>query len=202
MRAAASRAAPRVRVVRPLKRSCTSPSSWMRGVHDDDVVGDLGDDAQVVRDRDDRAAELALERFIRSRSAPVVTSSAVSARRRSEVGVVDERHRDHHALAHAAGELVRVVVDARWSAARDADRLQELDCARLAAAFVTSWWRMTASRAAPRSCAPGSGGHRILKIIAISLPRMSEASWLIRSGFRPSTSPRRWRSSSCGCSGP
>ena len=29
-----------------------------------------------------------------------------------QLGVVDERHRDHHALAHAAGELVRVGVDA------------------------------------------------------------------------------------------
>ena len=28
-----------------------------------------------------------------------------------QVGVPRERHRDHHALAHAAGELVRVVVE-------------------------------------------------------------------------------------------
>ena len=33
----------------------------LRRVHDDDVVGDLGDDAEVVRDHDDRAAELLLE---------------------------------------------------------------------------------------------------------------------------------------------
>ena len=39
-------------------------------------------------------------------SSAVVGSSAISS-----VGVVDERHRDHHPLAHAAGELVRVVVD-------------------------------------------------------------------------------------------
>ena len=57
-----------------------------------------------------------------------------------QVGIVDERHRDHHALAHAAGELVRVVVDAPLGA-RDADRLQQLDCARAAAALVeTSRW--------------------------------------------------------------
>ena len=37
-----------------------------------------------------------------------------------ELGVVDQRHRDHHALAHAARELVRVVVDALLGA-RDPD---------------------------------------------------------------------------------
>ena len=29
-----------------------------------------------------------------------------------ELGIAGERHRDHHALAHAAGELVRIVVEA------------------------------------------------------------------------------------------
>ena len=41
-------------------------------------------------------------------SSAVVGSSAISS-----VGVAGERHRDHRALAHAAGELVRIVVDAR-----------------------------------------------------------------------------------------
>ena len=40
-------------------------------------------------------------------SRAVVGSSAISS-----VGVVDQRHRDHRPLAHAAGELVRVVVEA------------------------------------------------------------------------------------------
>ena len=54
-----------------------------------------------------------------------------------DLRVVDERHRDHHALAHAARELVRVVVDALVGA-RDLDLLQELDRLRRASFFETS----------------------------------------------------------------
>ena len=67
-------------------------------------------------------------RSIRARiCAWVVTSSAVvgsSAISRS--GSLIERHRDHHALAHAARELVRVVVDPALGA-RDADLLEQLE---------------------------------------------------------------------------
>ena len=54
-------------------------------------------------------------------SSAVVGSSATIRR-----GLGAERQRDHHALAHAAGELVRIVVDALLGAG-DADLLQELD---------------------------------------------------------------------------
>ena len=40
-------------------------------------------------------------------SSAVVGSSAISSR-----GIAGQRHRDHDALAHAAGELVRIFVDA------------------------------------------------------------------------------------------
>jgi hypothetical protein len=40
-------------------------------------------------------------------SSAVVGSSAISS-----FGIAGQRHGDHHALAHAAGELVRIVVDA------------------------------------------------------------------------------------------
>ena len=43
-----------------------------------------------------------------------------------QLGVAGERHGDHHALAHAAGELVRVVVDAPLGV-RDVHELQHLD---------------------------------------------------------------------------
>ena len=43
-----------------------------------------------------------------------------------EPGIAGERHGDHDALAHAAGELVRVVLDARGGG-RNADHLQQLD---------------------------------------------------------------------------
>ena len=73
-----------------------------------------------------------------------------------QVGVVDERHRDHHALAHAARELVRVVVDPALGA-RDADRLQQLERARPARlASTRPGGGGSPRRAARRSCAPGS----------------------------------------------
>ena len=43
-----------------------------------------------------------------------------------ERGVHHERHRDHDALAHAAGELVRILVRA-LRGRRDADGLEHLD---------------------------------------------------------------------------
>ena len=43
-----------------------------------------------------------------------------------QLGVVDQRHRDHHALAHAARELVRVGVDAP-ARLGDADEPEHLD---------------------------------------------------------------------------
>jgi hypothetical protein len=45
--------------------------------------------------------------------------------------VARDRHRDHHALVHAAGHLVRVVVHAR-SGGWDADLLQQFDRVSLA----------------------------------------------------------------------
>ena len=42
------------------------------------------------------------------------------------VGVVRDRHRDHRPLAHAAGVLVRVLVDA-LARVRDADEVEQLD---------------------------------------------------------------------------
>ncbi len=43
-----------------------------------------------------------------------------------QLGLVGQRHRDHHALAHAARELVRVRVDAP-ARVGDADQLEQLD---------------------------------------------------------------------------
>ncbi len=40
--------------------------------------------------------------------------------------IAGKRHRDHHALAHTAGELVRILIDALFRV-RDADHAQQLD---------------------------------------------------------------------------
>ena len=54
----------------------------------------------------------------------------VEGRRRlvgdEQVRAVDERHGDHHALAHAARQLVRIGVDAALGG-RDADALEHVD---------------------------------------------------------------------------
>ena len=64
----------------------------------------------------------------------MVTSSAVvgSSAIRS-VGLAGQRHGDHHALAHAAGELVRIVVERASRREGMRDQLEHLDRARLRA---------------------------------------------------------------------
>ena len=103
--------APRVRVLRVVEDLVDRPLlDDAPGVHDEDAVGDVGDDAEVVgHEHDARVGPLAqllhdlqdlrLDRHVQ--------------RGRGLVGdehrrVARERHRDHHALAHAARELVRV----------------------------------------------------------------------------------------------
>ena len=110
-----------------------------------------------------------------------------------QVGVVDQRHRDHHALAHAARELVRVVVDAPLGA-RDADRLQQLERARARRRFVTSW----CSRTASTSCLPirvhrVQRRHRVLEdhrdVVAADLAQPARAGIVSRSSPLKSASP-------------
>ena len=72
--------APRVRVLRVLEdRVDRAVLDDLRGVHHDDVVGRLGDDAEVVRDQHDRRAVIVLEllHHVTRICACVVTSSAV-----------------------------------------------------------------------------------------------------------------------------
>ena len=85
------------------------------GVHDRDAIGHLGDDAEIVGDQQQRQAhprlqlaqqveDLRLDRHVeRGRR-------LVGDQQRRFAG---ERHRDQRALAQAARELVRVVVDPR-----------------------------------------------------------------------------------------
>ena len=98
------------------------------GVHHGDAVGGLGDHAHVVGDQHDRGAplpaeplqerdDLRLDRHVERRGRLV---------RDQELGLRAQRQRQHHALAHAAGELVRVAVDAR-PRALDAGLLQQHD---------------------------------------------------------------------------
>src|SRR5260221_1695808 len=86
----------------------------LAGIHDGDAVGDRGDDAEIMGDEDHRHAiggfELGEERE------DLRLDGDVERRRRlvgeQQLGAAGEGHGDHHALPHAAGELMRVVGEA------------------------------------------------------------------------------------------
>src|SRR6267143_790083 len=83
------------------------------GIHDRDAIGGLGDDPHVVRDQHYRRAALARD--------------ALDERDDLRLHRHVERKRDDHALAHAAGELVRVVLEARLRS-RDTDFGEQRQC--------------------------------------------------------------------------
>jgi hypothetical protein len=98
------------------------------GVHHRDLIGHLRDHAEVVRDDHDRHAQLALQAL--EQREDLRLHGHVERRRRlvcdQQLRLVDQRHRDHRALAHAAGELVRVLIDAP-ARVGDADQSEQLD---------------------------------------------------------------------------
>ena len=80
------------------------------GIHHQDALADLRDDAEVVGDEDQRSAGLAAQ-FIEQLEHPRLGGHVERGGRLvgdQQRGVVGERHRDHHSLALAAGHLVRV----------------------------------------------------------------------------------------------
>ena len=134
---------------------------------------------EVVRDQDDRGVRL-LPRRLQHLDDLRLDRDVERGRRlvRDEhARVVGDRHRDHRALAHPAGELVRVLVDPPLRR-RDADDLEQLDRALAA----------RRRRSCP-GCASGpprrSGYRRVStgfsdvigswKIIAMSPPRISRS---------------------------
>ena len=97
-------------------------------VHDDDAIGELGDEPEVVRDQDGRGVGLVLRRL---HDLDDLRLDRDVERGRRLVGdedprFVGDRHRDHRALSHAARELVRVLVDAPFGE-RHAHELEQLD---------------------------------------------------------------------------
>src|SRR5258706_15748342 len=100
----------------------------LAGVHDDDVVDHLGDNPEVVGDQQERRARPVLDRL--QELEDLGLDRYVESGRRlvgdEELRLARQGHRDHHALAHAAGHLVGVGLDAALGA-RDADELEALD---------------------------------------------------------------------------
>ena len=107
--------APRVRVVGVVEDLVHGAVlDGAAAVHDHDLVGDLGDDPEVVGDEDDAGVELGLHL---AHDVDDLRLDGHVERRRGlvgdqHVGVAADRHGDHRPLAHAAGELERVLVDA------------------------------------------------------------------------------------------
>ena len=98
------------------------------GVHDHDAVGDLGDDAHVVRDQHHRGAVTAAD-LLHQRDDLRLHRDVERGRRLvgdEKLGIGRQRQRQHHALAHAARELVRIGVHP-LRRRRDANLGQELD---------------------------------------------------------------------------
>ncbi len=100
----------------------------LAGIHHCDLVADLGDHAEIVGDQDDCSAagglqfahqveDLRLQGDVKRGGRLVGDQKA---------GIAGQRHRDHHALAHAAGELVRILVDPLVGRG-DVDAAQQLD---------------------------------------------------------------------------
>ena len=102
-----------------------------RRVHHVHAVGVARDDAEVVRDHDHRDVELA--RQLLHEMQDLRLDGDVEGGGRlvgdDELGIAREPDGDHHALAHAARELVRVLSEPPRGIG-DADHLQELDGAR------------------------------------------------------------------------
>ena len=101
-------------------------------------------------------------------SSAVVGSSAISS-----FGLERERHRDHHALAHAAAELVRVGLQP----ALGVRRCPTIPSSSPARARPAPWSMLLVRAASPRSaaCRSVSTGLRLVsgswKTIAMSVPR-------------------------------
>ena len=99
----------------------------LAGVHDADSVGPTGNHPDVVGDEDDAHAQTGLE--VVQDSENLSLDRDVESGRwlvgDDDFGFAGQRHRDHDALAHAAGELVRVVAKT-LGRSRNADQGEDL----------------------------------------------------------------------------
>ena len=121
--------ASRVRMARrPEQRSHVGLLDHPAGVHDDDPVGDLGDDAEVVGDEQDGHADVAPQ-LVEQRQDLRLDGDVEGGRRLvgdQQQGVAGERDRDHHPLPHAARQLMRILAEALLRG-RDLDQLEHLE---------------------------------------------------------------------------
>ena len=107
------------------------------GVHHDHAIRQPRHHAQVVRDPDDGHPDFVPEAF--DEVGDLGLDRHIQRGRRligdQELRVAAQAHGDHHALAHAAGELVRVVVEP-IRCTGDADQFKQFDRAFAGGRFV------------------------------------------------------------------
>ena len=100
----------------------------LAGVHHRDPVAHAGDDAEVVGDQQHGDAEALLQ--VGEEVEDLRLDRDVERRRRlvgdEQLGFARQRHGDEHPLAHAAGHLERVLLDALRRVG-DADHVEQLD---------------------------------------------------------------------------
>ena len=136
--------------------SATTPRSWVMSMH-----GRAGLLAQLAQQVEDLRLDRDVERGGR----------LVGDQQRRRAG---ERHGDHHALAHAAGQLVRILVDA-LSRARECGRAPACRWRRARAALARQ--PAVAQQRLADLVADGEAGLSEVigswKIIAMRLPRRS-----------------------------
>ena len=112
--------------------SCRAGLDEHSRVHHVHALAHSGDDAEVVRDQDQR--RVPLDDQLAEQAENLRLDRDVERGRRlvgdQQLRLAGERHRDHCPLAHPAGELVRVVLQAHLRA-RDPDPVEQLAGAAL-----------------------------------------------------------------------
>ena len=97
-------------------------------IHHDHALRGLGDHAEIVRDQDHSGAELFLQ--VEDDVEDLRLDGDVERGGRlvgeQHLRIAGERHRDHHALAHAAGELMRIFLQPLLRLG-DAHKLEDFD---------------------------------------------------------------------------
>ena len=133
--------------------------------HHADPVGDAPDDAEVMRDEQHRHAQAFLQ-FLQQLQ-DLGLHGDVECRGRlvgdQQVRFVGERHRDHHALALPAGELVRIGVEPACRIA-DADEVEQFERARPRAIAAQAFVQFENLADLPRDRVQRvERGHRLLE---------------------------------------
>ena len=151
----------------------------LAGVHHEHALRDFGDDAEVVRDQHERHAALALQ--LQQQREHLRLDRDVERGRRlvgdQQARVAGDRHREHHALAHAARELVREGVEAALR--RPESRRPQQLRARARAAPCASRLRAGASVSISWNATVKHGFRLVIgswKIIAMSRPSSARRS--------------------------